>query len=58
MKFLKNVISELKMISWLPKTELLKTSGLVLMLTLIITCFVFGIDSLVSGIYGIIMKSI
>lgn len=58
MKFLKGVIYELKMITWLPKSELIKMTGIVLSLTLIITAFVFGIDAAVSEMYGFIMKSL
>lgn len=56
MKFLKGVISEIKMITWLPKSELLKTTCAVLVVTMLITGFVYGVDTLSTQVYGTIMQ--
>lgn len=58
MKFFKNVISELKMITWLPKSELIKMTGVVLLSTILVSAFVFGVDTIASGLYGFVMKSL
>lgn len=58
MKFLKDVISELKKITWLSKSKLFKTTGVVLVFTILVSLFVYGVDTITTGVYGLLMKSL
>lgn len=58
MKFLKDVVSELKKITWLSKSQLLKTTGVVLLFTILVSVYVFGVDTITTGLYGLLMKNL
>lgn len=58
MKFLKDVISEFKKITWLSKSKLFKTTGVVLVFTILVSLFVYGVDTITTGVYGLLMKSL
>lgn len=58
MKFIKNVFLELKQSTWLSKKQLIKTTFAVVISAVGLTGFIYLIDLLTSGVYGLIIKSL
>ena len=58
MKFIKSVFKELKQIDWLSKKDLMKTTFAVILCTIGLAGFIYLIDLISTGVYGIIIKSI
>ncbi len=54
--YLKGTRDELKKVTWSTKTELLKNTGLVLATIISFTILVWGLDTILSGALGLILK--
>jgi preprotein translocase subunit SecE len=57
MQYLKDVRSELLKVSWPSWSELSSATVLVIVLSLIMSLFVFGCDEIISKILQIVMRS-
>ena len=54
--YIKETIAELKRVTWSTKTELLKNTGIVLATIISFTILVWGLDTVLSGALGLILK--
>ena len=54
--YLKDTKQELKKVTWSTKTELLKNTGIVLATIISFTILVWGLDTVLSGALGLILK--
>ncbi|WP_455538026.1 preprotein translocase subunit SecE [Terrisporobacter sp.] len=54
--YLKGTNQELKRVTWPTKTELLKDTGVVLATIISFTILVWGLDTVLSGALGLILK--
>lgn len=54
--YLKETNSELKRVTWPTKSELLKSTGVVLTVCILSTMLVWAVDSILSGILKLILK--
>ena len=54
--YLKDTKQELKRVTWSTKTELLKNTGIVLATIISFTILVWGLDTVLSGALGLILK--
>jgi preprotein translocase subunit SecE len=54
--FFKGTFIEMRRVSWTGRKELVATTGAVLILTLIVTLFVFGIDKLFQFLMQLILS--
>ena len=54
--YLKDTKQELKKVTWSTKTELLKNTGIVLAIIISFTILVWGLDTVLSGALGLILK--
>ncbi|MBN2379087.1 preprotein translocase subunit SecE [candidate division WOR-3 bacterium] len=55
-EFIKGVILELRRVSWASRRELVGATGAVLMLTIIMTLLVFGMDQLFNWLLAQLLK--
>lgn len=46
MKYIKSVFAELKRVTWISKTSLIKNSITVIFVTILLTSYIYGVDSL------------
>ncbi|MBD3285677.1 preprotein translocase subunit SecE [candidate division WOR-3 bacterium] len=56
-EFVKGVVAELKKVSWASRRELVGATGAVLVLTIIMTLFVFGMDQLFNWLLALLIKA-
>ena len=54
--YLKDTNQELKRVTWSTKKELLKNTGIVLATIISFTILVWGLDTVLSGALGLILK--
>lgn len=54
--YLKGTRQELKKVTWSTKKELLKNTGIVLATIISFTILVWGLDTVLSGALGLILK--
>lgn len=54
--YLKGTKQELSRVTWSTKTELLKNTGIVLATIISFTILVWGLDTVLSGALGLILK--
>lgn len=54
--YLKGTKQELARVTWSTKTELLKNTGIVLATIISFTILVWGLDTVLSGALGLILK--
>jgi len=54
--FFKGTYIEMRRVSWTSRKELVATTGVVLVLTLLVTLFVFGIDKLFQFVLQLILS--
>ena len=54
--YLKDTKQELKRVTWSSKKELLKNTGIVLATIISFTILVWGLDTVLSGALGLILK--
>lgn len=54
--YLKDTKQELTRVTWSTKTELLKNTGIVLATIISFTILVWGLDTVLSGALGLILK--
>ena len=54
--YVKETNSELKRVTWPTKSELLKSTGVVLTVCILSTILVWAVDSILSGILKLILK--
>ena len=54
--YLKDTKQELKRVTWSTKKELLKNTGIVLATIISFTILVWGLDTVLSGALGLILK--
>lgn len=54
--YLKGTKQELSRVTWSTKTELLKNTGIVLATIISFTILVWGLDTILSGALGLILK--
>lgn len=55
--FFKGVVGEMKRVSWTSRKELVGATGAVLILSAIMTLFVWGIDSLFKVLLALLLKA-
>ena len=56
MRYVKDINQELKRVTWSTKKELLKNTGIVLATIISFTILVWGLDTVLSGALGLILK--
>lgn len=54
--FFKGTYIEMRRVSWTGRKELVATTGVVLMLTLVMTLFIFGLDKLFQLLLQLILS--
>lgn len=54
--YIKDTNQELKRVTWSTKIELLKNTGIVLATIISFTILVWGLDTILSGALGLILK--
>ena len=55
-RYVKDTNQELKRVTWSTKKELLKNTGIVLATIISFTILVWGLDTVLSGALGLILK--
>ncbi len=55
--FFKGVVSEMKRVSWTSRKELIASTTAVLILSLIMTLFIWGADSVFKALLSLILKA-
>jgi preprotein translocase subunit SecE len=55
--FFKGVISEMKRVSWTSRRELIGATGAVLLLSALMTLFVWGIDAVFKTLLALLLKA-
>ena len=58
MRFLKDVRSELKKVTWVSRNTLLKTACAVICFTVFLTTYIYGVDSLSDALSKVIIQSL